>query len=359
MAYYRRGYYRRGRSGYGYRGYNRYWRRRGWSRRGVNRAQATGSRRFKLVVPVNQLYSLQASAGNNYSAVYGISPFCSNTEHGFSYRCVGNLYKNNSFIAYSKLYDEVKVDWVSVNFECMENIGVNLSSIALYTCVDRRASYAEVDDNSGSVWPSAYNVEASASSTTTFMNSTSKRSVHRFFAATDLIEKNQFIDTDFTLTNGVYVNKAYLAAGSNPNFFCPSVLFCVLLPAAAPEGGYSIPFCISVKWGVTFRGPKYSTQAAAASKTVELEVAEDVISSPVKVSAAGKSASLVTSSSDAEDALGRLAYNIADVYDGYSDGTYSIEEDVKLAVGKLGVEGFRKMFDDMYDKYIKVEVKDG
>lgn len=198
------------------------------------------------------------------------------------------------------------------------------------------------------------------------MNSSSKRNVHRFFAATDLIEKNQFVDTDYTLSNGVYMNKAFYAAGANPNFFCPSIQFCLLLPSAAPDGGYSVPFCVNVKWGVTFRGPKYSSQAAAvASKTVELDVKENVLTKPVDVSGAGKSVAKSVSfdAGAVSDVLPLYTGLVGDVVDRlsagmddpgvYGDGEYDIKEDIEFAYKKLGDEKFHEVFKDVYDVSLK------
>lgn len=352
MSYFRRGYRSFGyrpRFGYG-RGYNRYWRRRGWyRRRGTNRAQTAGNRRFKLTVPCNDLYSVTIAGGARRSGVHAISPFCTNVGNNLPHHCLGSAFLNASFISYCNLYDEVKVDWVSVTLECMENIGANVNSVIVYTGIDRRSSYAELN-STGAPFPSITDLIGSSSCVMSYMNSTAKRSVRRFFSASDLIERNQFVDTDFTNQNGVFLNTAFFGAGANPNFWCPSVLFGVELSGNAPAGGYTVPFAYNIKWGFTFRGPKYASQAAS-SKSVEIESGGDVSVEPVKISGAGK---VVDEKPLFSGLLGgafeRLSENISENVPEYECGAYDVNEDVKFVYEKVGKETFHKLFGSDYDR---------
>lgn len=358
MSYFRRGFRSFGyRPRFGYRrGYNRYWRRRGFYRRsGTSRAQSSANRRFKLVVPKADLYGVNVPQNTRFSLVHGVSPLCSNVANNLPHHCIGNLYLNESFVAYSRLYDEVKIDWVSVSIECMENIGANVNSVIVHVSCDRRASYNELNDNTGQLWPTPQNIAQSASATLSFMNSTTKKTVRRFFAASDLIERNQFIDTDFTINNGVYMNQAFFAAGGNPNFFCPSIQFCIQLPTVAPAGGYTVPFAYAVKWGVTFRGPKFSSEASA-SKSIEVEDKGEFEVSPVKVSGAGK-VEKPTLTGMAKDVVARLALNVSDNCDEYVSGENDWHEDLEFLMTKVGIDGVRAYFPEgvckEYDDYLK------
>lgn len=359
MAYYRRGYYRRGRSGYGYRGYNRSWRRRGWYRRGVARAQATGDRRFKLIVPLSYTFSMTVPAGQTVSPVYGTNPYCDNTANGYNLRCICSLPSSEIYRTYCRLYDEVKIDWVSMNMTCMENIGANLPALSVITGLDRCCSANEVSATVGTEWPSASQLIGSGTSQRYMMNSLTKKSVYRSIRATDINERSIFHDCDIATVNSgsvsITADNAYYHMGTTAHaclFFAPAFQFAVELPTAAPDGGYAVVFQMEVKYGVTFRGPKYGMVASGNSKTVPVEIAGKSVAKSVSFDAGAVSDLLSSYTGLLGDVVDRL--NVAkDDPSVYSDGEYNLKEDIEFAYGKLGDEKFRELFNDNYDLILK------
>lgn len=360
MAFYRRGFYRRGRSGYGYRGYNRSWRRRGWYRRGVARAQATGERRFKLIVPLSYTFTMQVPGGSTVSPVYGTNPYCDNTAANYPLRCMCSLPSSDIYRTYSRLYDEVKVDWASMNLTCMESIGANLPACSVVTGLDRCCNSSEPASTAGAEWPTFVQLVGSGTSQRYMMNSLTKKTVYRYIRASDVNERTLFHDCDIaTVSSGgvnITADSAYFHMGSASHaclFFAPAFQFAVELPSAAPEGGYGVIFQMEVKYGVTFRGPKYGM------------VASNNKNAPVSVEGAGKSVSKnvsfdVGAASDVlplytgllGDAVDRLSAN----HNGesvYGDGEYNLDEDVEFAYKKLGDEKFHEVFKEVYDDALR------
>lgn len=279
MPFYRRRFYGR-RRWYGGR-YNRRW-RRGWYRRsGVNRAQSNATRRFKLVVPATTTVDLSVpQGGNEDSNVRSIFGLC-NTAIGGEVRGLCSLLCP-SVIAYCRLYDEVKIDWVSVNINCLDPFQDRAEACTLGVSIDRRFSHTEYTDQTAApnnLYPNVTNVFNSSSCQQLCLNTSSKRSMHVFCGAQDLIERVQFFDCDKDANNTYF--RAWVDAGSNPNFFCPAIFMAARAgrPTAA-DAGLTFHFRVDVKWGLTFRNPKYVPAGGAARGVEDVE--------PVRSEGAGK-----------------------------------------------------------------------
>lgn len=345
---------------FGYRrGYNRFWRRRGWYRRGgVSRAQATGERRFKLVVPVNYTFSFALAQGANTSLVLGTNPYTENTGANAPLRCMCSLASSDIYRTYATLYDEVKVDWASMSLSCMENIGANVSSVTVVTGIDRRCTASEAASPVGQEWPSYAQLLGSGTSERFVMNSLTKKTVRRFIRASDLNERTNFHDcTVVTFTSGglnfqcdnAYYNEG--AAAHTVNFFAPSFQIGIQLPQPAPAGGFTVTFDMEIKYGVTFRGPKYGMVAASGAKVVDTEQRR------VEIEGAGKSVSKPTLTGMAKDVVARLALNVSDNCDEYVSGENDWHEDLEFLISKVGIDGVRSYFPEGvckdYDDYLK------
>lgn len=362
MPYYRRGYYRRGRSGYGYRRYNRSWRRRGWYRGGLSRASSQGSRRFSVIVPTQSVFNFTVPAGSFWSDLHALNPYSADPNSKFQHAA---LTASLLYRTYTRLYDQVKVDWVSVKISIMSLVGAGGVAPAVKVCTswDRDINFSEVTANGPGDQvgiPTVDSIQTGSESQTSLIVNNSRAVINRFNGASDIQERTVFHDCSLTLMDSSwYVDSAFAAADLGKNLgYCPG-LFMALNTATAPGTGASFVFTCSldVKWHVTFRNPKFGLTAAEGGSS--RNVIGDFTTEAVQPELTRKSVALPSPPSDLQEACGRLAYNIADNYDGYIDGSCSISDDVKVAVEKLGVEGFRKMFGDTYDEFIGSDKKDG
>lgn len=360
MPFYRRGYYRRGRYGYGYRGYNRSWRRRGWYRRGgISRASTQGNRRFGVIIPTQAVFSFTVPANNYWSDLHAICPYSSNPSSKLQH---AGLTSSLLYRTYTRLYDQVKIDWVSVKISIMSLVGAGGVAPAVKVCTswDRDMNYHEVAASNGDPGVTVDSIQTGSESQTTLVVNNSRAIINRFNGASDIQERTVFHDCSVSLLNSTYYADDCFTSGDwGKNIGYVPGLFMALNTATSPGSGSSFVFTCSldVKYHVTFRNPKFGLSATGGGGTSR--VVGDFTTEAVQPELTRKSVALPSPPSDLQEACGRLAYNIADNYDGYVDGSCSISDDVKVAVEKLGVEGFRKMFGDTYDEFIGGDKKDG
>lgn len=370
MPFYRRG-YRRGRSGYGYRGYNRSWRRRGWYRRGLSRASTQGNRRFSVVVPTQAVFNFTVPGLNYWSDLYAVCPYSANPTSKLEQAALPSslLYRT-----YTRLYDQVKIDWVSVKLSIMTLVGVGGVAPAIKVCTswDRDMNVYDVVDMGAtpSPIPTVDTIQTGSESQTSLIVNNSRAVITRFNAASDLQERTIFHDCGLNLVDSTYyVDAAYNSAGSGLGY-CPG-LYMAVNSATAPAEGASFTFTCSldVKWHVTFRNPKFGlSTVGGVNKAVG-----DFASEPVRSEGAGKNVSKVLGISQNTgtpvycgllgDVVDRLKLNMHT--DGvYSDGEYDHDEDVQFAYEKLGDEVFHQLFKNVYDDDLTkfsliVDKKDG
>lgn len=235
---YRRYAYRRRR--YPYR--RRY--RRSYARRYVN-ASSRSSIRVKCVI--TNSYQKTSGYGTTLGSVFSIRPFGPDTESIKS----SPLYAN-----YCNLYEEVKLIGMKVAVNVITPVGgAALPSLEIYTMFDRRHGYGEPT-------PSATEIkEASSMSVATALNNNVAK-ITRSIYASDLIEKAQWIDSsmDSAANNQ---NAAWVAAGLNPNFFCPSFNMCFGSPALTQSAQANVSFSVSITYYVAFRNPKFGGSSSS------------------------------------------------------------------------------------------------
>lgn len=364
MPYYRRGYSRRGR--YGYRGYNRSWRRRGWFRRGgLSRASTQGNRRFSVIVPTQSVFNFTVPAGQYWSDLFALCPYANNP--GIKLQ-QASLPSSLLYRTYCRLYDQVKIDWVSCKISIMSLVGAGgiAPAVKVVTMWDRDMTVMEGVPQGGQIHvPTIDNLQSGSESQTSLIVNNSRAVINRFNAASDIQERTTFHDCSISNETGgagaFYAD--YLWYNGKRVGYCPG-LYVALNSATAPGEGSQFTFTCSldVKWHVTFRNPKFglSSSGSSNSKTVS-----DLVTESVPVKAAGKSVAksvsfdagavsdvLPTYTGLLGDAVDRLTAGMDDpgVYD---DGEYNIKEDVEFAYGKLGDEKFHEVFKDHYDLILR------
>lgn len=244
-------FYRRRRYRYRPRKYvRRYFKRR--MRRFVN-----GSSRSQVRVkcPVAAQLTLSSGTnqtGNSYSNPAGIAPYAGSS--------VVSVLQSPLYRQYCKLYDEVQCIGMKVRLAFTNQLGAALPSIRVHSCWDRRHGYGEpvpsVDEikNSASYMPSQ-----------AVQNSVCK--MQRSCYQSDLIEKIQWHDCsieDPVSPGTVYKDSAFVAAGLNPNFFCPAFFYYVEEPGL--DNYVALNVSLDVIYYFKFRNPRYGGAASGSSK---------------------------------------------------------------------------------------------
>lgn len=239
----RRGYRRRFRR---YRRYGRrYLRRRSYARRYVN-----GSSRSSIRMKCNQVYTGQANAGFTDAATNAaVQQFAPYGNYATS------VTTNPLYRAYTQLYEETKLIGMKVALSVVSTVGgADIPSLQIYTSWDRRYGYGEDA-------PSVDQIKSSAAQTVATALNNNVAKLTRSCYASDLMEKAQWIDSSGSAAAGtVGFNAAWVAAGLNPNFFCPAFSFFFNCPSKSAV--IAISYSVSITYYVAFRNPRYGGSAS-------------------------------------------------------------------------------------------------
>ena len=196
----------------------------------------------------NETYSYHSDSG------YGTTP--SDTMGVWAYQGGndGCVTKNPLYQAYLNLYEETKLIGMKVQLSVTSVVGnATLPSLQIYTAWDRKHGYQEG-------MPTAANIKSMSSSNVATALNNNVAKISRSIYASDLMEKAQWHDSSIDAS---YNDKAWIAAGANPNFFCPAFYFCFCSPSLAAST--QVNYTISVTYYVAFRNPKYGGSAISKS----------------------------------------------------------------------------------------------
>lgn len=254
VRYYRRRYPRR----YYRRRYPRRYRR--YARKYVN-ASSRSSLRIKT--NITKSFTKTSGYGSTLGAVASISPFSGGED-----ALAGSPLYNN----YCNLYEECKLIGMKIAVAVITPVGAtNLPSLQIYTCFDRRHGYGEPH-------PTADEIRNMASMTCATALNNNVAKLTRSIYASDLLEKAQWVDTD-PVSSANLANQAWVTAGRNPNFFCPSFHMCFGSPSLTQDNQANVNFSLSITYYVAFRNPKFGGSASAKdlpTKQVTMATSDDV-----------------------------------------------------------------------------------
>lgn len=243
MPAYRRGYRRRFRR---YRRYGRrYLRRRSYARRYVN-----GSSRSTIRMKCNQVYTAAVNAGYTDAAtgaaINAVYPYMATAS---------GLPNNALYAAYTQLYEETKLIGMKVALSVVSTVGgADIPSLQIYTTWDRRHGHGEAA-------PTVAEIKASANQTVATALNNNVAKITRSCYAGDLMEKAQWHDCSGSSAQATLNwDAAWVAAGANPNFFCPAFFFFFNCPSKAAVT--SISYSMSITYYVAFRNPRYGGSAS-------------------------------------------------------------------------------------------------
>lgn len=265
------------RRGYGRR-YRRYFNRRGWTRSwrgGVNRRSLSGTRTFSCVVPVEEIVTVPVAAESFNSGVCCVNPYAYYPGSAVANLYLGSLFLSTLYRTYCQLYDEVKIDWVSVEIAVMDTIGQggDFAAVRFWTAWDRKLQSNDVSSE-----PTYISVRTSSSAQSTLMVNNSRAVTHRYVRATDLQERITFHDCSFASSGSppITTDRAWFNSTHNVMFFSPGLLFFFELNSA-PRAQTGINCSLKVKYGVTFRNPKFglSAEGRSAESGVKIDEVDD------------------------------------------------------------------------------------
>lgn len=253
-------------------GYRRYF-RRGWWRSGVARSQQSGTRRFNISVPVEGTIAIPLLNNQTRSWTFAVSPYATvdiaNT-YDVWYGFLGSLLTSNLYNTYCRLYDQVKINSVSLQISVLE-IPAG-SAVKVYTSVDREANFDELRSR-----PAHVNIISGAETMTTQFTSLDRAIVRRYLKARDLQERTKFVDST-SGTNPIAQTQSLPAYNVAANVdwyqhvqcFAPAIYGFLELSKPAAAYPAAITFAYRVRWNVTFRNPKFSI-AGAQNKLASFE----------------------------------------------------------------------------------------
>lgn len=276
-VYYPRGYgYPRFRSSYTGRRGRRYFRRRFYRRGyGAGFAQRNGRRQFTLSVPVENINSVTIAANSGLSNLLRTCPYrtrvgSSDTED--NRRIVAqSLFESAAYRLYTKLYDQVKINYVVHRVGIAANVGdANIPALKVYTAWDRHLGPDEAV-------PSVDDMLNGPESTSQMFVNNSRAEFTRYCRASDLSERTTFHNCLYEFSANNYYRDQEWATGS-PIGFSPSMFLCVQASNTTASSRV-VPINISSTYSVTFRNPRFglSAQGAALAKSLgesEVEIPE-------------------------------------------------------------------------------------
>lgn len=246
--------------------------RRGWYKRSLYGSQVSGTRRFRITIPVEGQVNIPVVNGTMYSATCSFFPYAVYTADspvGFQNTCLGNLFNNNLFNTYCTLYDEVKINSMYLRMSILD-VPIASKVCFVNTYLDRHADAYDLEHIRGHA-----QVDNSAEVQSNQFTSMERATIYRKYRASDLSERTGFLDStvhDQTgggnpPTWGRRCNREWsMNAGG---VFVPQLGFYVRL-ASAPVDNSNILISFRVLWSLTFRNPKASVGAASRSLSISV-----------------------------------------------------------------------------------------
>lgn len=277
--------------------YNRYWKRRGWYSRSSRAKQ--GSSTFTCRVPVEEVLQFKIPATVSVDSPHYWSQLISTCPYAV-FKTGDNImnYTHCSLLdsylyrTYTRIYDQVKINAVSVSVGLMEGVGgvSQLAALRLYTNWDRDLTFQEITSGAAPTTPEELGTGSESQSYLIVNNSSQK--FRRYCAARDLQEKTTYHDCSYKTYNKVVqsttvlrenywgdevwapytvggntdatVSASYSYGKSGACGFVPSLMMAVWSPATFAADRV-IPVAIKAVYSVTFRMPKFGLSSSAPS----------------------------------------------------------------------------------------------
>lgn len=278
--------------------YNRGW-RRSWYRRSYSKSSKQGSVTFTCRIPVEDVVTftiLASDATNSYhwSDLICTCPYAkfttNDTKMNLS-RC--SLMESYLYRTYTRIYDQVKVNAVSVSIGLLDGVGIggSLNALRIYTNWDRDLTFEEISKSSSPTTPEE--LATGSESQNQLIVNNSRQVFKRYCSARDLQERTTYHDCSYsfhqkqtgggaTFNEGYYGDDVWapLSVGyatgagsaqttasygvSGPTGFVPSLMMAVWSPSTF-NANRSISVSLKATYSVTFRMPKFGLSSSAPS----------------------------------------------------------------------------------------------
>lgn len=201
---------------------------------------------------------------NSYeSNVWIISPFGYATG---TQSCVGTLTALNTYQAYASLFDEFKLNSISVRFNVTRTLsGFADATTDFITCLDRHGNAEDITNRM-----TMNQVENSSSAVRTTFNGQSTFTTTRSYRATDFMEKYTFYDASYHedgAVTGRYIDAWYNNA--NNTGFTPLIYSALKTTMATAAATRDITCTADITYNLTFRNPKNGISVSAAKAAAE------------------------------------------------------------------------------------------
>lgn len=204
-------------------------------------------------IPVSAVFR-EASAISKEGFVkhgYFMPFFCS----GAAGQCCAVV--NNMYREMCAIYDEVKCIGAKITVTIHTPVGISGSADAFKSLVvttrwDRRVGYIEssVDTSYANI------VDDGSHEEHWILNNTVPMFTTRCYPH-DLIEKAQWHDCSLDTAVTTPSDRAFLSAGSNPNFFSPGLKLAFQAPNVEVMSAQDVEYAVDCIWYLSFRNPKY------------------------------------------------------------------------------------------------------
>lgn len=289
--------------------YNRGWRRGFY--RGRSYSSKQGSSTFTCRIPLEDVVqftipaTVSAADPKQWSELICTCPYASFTGESDNANLAklltrGSLMDSYLYKTYTRIYDQVKINAVSVSIGLMEGVGIGgaLSAVRLYTNWDRDLSFEEI--HPGKLPSTAEELATGSESQSYLIVNNSRQTFKRYIYARDVQERTTFHDCSYHINQAETVPVAYIGdeqwaplvvispdipatrrtgyGSSRQCGFVPSLMMSVWAPGTS-EVARVVPVSLKVTYSVTFRMPKFGLSSGSVSRGVSslrMDAVEDV-----------------------------------------------------------------------------------
>lgn len=179
--------------------------------------------------------------------------------------CVGTLTALPTYKAYAYLFDEMKLNSISIRFNVTRSLsGFSDATTDFMTCLDRHGNEEDITNRM-----TLNQVENSSSAVRTTFNGQSTFSTTRTYRATDFMEKYTFYDASWTddAENGRYIDSWY--NNCNNTGFTPLIYSALKTTMATSSATRDVTCTADITYNLTFRNPKNGMTVAAGRAAAE------------------------------------------------------------------------------------------
>ena len=240
------------------------WAWRSWRGRSTYKSQVSGRRYFNISFPVESLVTATVPAGEAFSNVIRTCPYyhpigTNATEANMAANACA-LTSSLAYRSYTRLYDSVKINSVSLTFSVATTVGQGgIPGLRVYSSWDRNLQWGEGQITYDQL------ITGPESQVVTFINN-SRCKFYRSNRAADLQERTSFHDcTVKIVTNQGMYDQEWGQAQNTTVGYHPSISI-VLQASNTTESSRTIPIQIQARYNVTFRNPKFGLSVADSAK---------------------------------------------------------------------------------------------